>query len=44
MLLGREVNLSPGDIALDRDPAPPKRGTGPSTFWPMSIVAKELDG
>ena len=33
----------PGDIALDWDPAPPKRGTT-SSFRPMSIVAKRLDG
>jgi len=27
--LGTEVGLSPGDIVLDGDPAPPKRGTAP---------------
>jgi len=35
--------VSPGDIVLDRVPAPPKRGTA-SSFWTMSIVAKRLDG
>ena len=36
-----EIGLSPGDIVLDRDPAPPKKGTAPN-FRPMSIVAKRL--
>jgi len=46
MPLGKEVDLSPGHIVLDGDPAPlppTKRGTAaeqPPTFWPMSIVAK----
>jgi len=29
MPLDTEVNLGPGDIVLDGDPAPPKRGTVP---------------
>jgi len=37
------VGLNPNNIVLDRDPAPPKRCTAPS-FWPMSILAKQLDG
>jgi len=39
--LGREIGLGPGDIVLDRDPAPPpQRGTapppifGPCLLWP----------
>jgi len=37
MPLGREVGFGPGDIVLDGDPAPPKRGhSTPATFWPMS--------
>ena len=33
MLLGMEVGLSPGDIVLDGDPAPPtERGTAAPTF------------
>ena len=33
MLLGREVGLSPSDIVLDGDPAPPpKRGAGAPKF------------
>jgi len=41
MPFGTEVDLGPGDIVLDGDPAPPKGGTAPPpTFWPMSIVAK----
>ena len=37
---GVQVDLGLGDIVLDRDPAPPKRGTVPTSFRPMSIVAK----
>jgi len=46
MPLGMEVGLSPGDFVLDGDPAPsPKGETKPlPNFWPMSIVAKRLDG
>jgi len=45
ILLGMEVGLCPGDIVIDGDPAPPvPRGTAPSSFWPMSVVAKQLDG
>jgi len=44
MLLGREVGLSPGNIVLDGDPAPPpQRGTAPN-FRPISVVATWLDG
>ena len=43
MPLGTEVNLGPGDVVLDGVAAPPKRGTAHS-FWPMSIMAKQLDG
>jgi len=32
------------EFELDGDPAPPKRGTASHTFWPMSVVAKGLDG
>jgi len=42
MPLGMEVDLGPGHVVLDGDPAPPpfpERGTVPSSFWPMSIVA-----
>jgi len=47
MPLGTEVGLGTGDFALDRDLAPPtqKGGTARSpNFWPMSVVAKRLDG
>jgi len=38
MPLGTElVGLGLGDIVLDGDPAPPKRGIAP-TFQPMSVV------
>jgi len=41
MPLGTEVGLSPGDIVLDGDPAPPWKGAQQSpTFQPMSTVAK----
>ena len=30
MTLGMEVGFGAGDIALDGDPAPPKRGTAPN--------------
>jgi len=43
MLYGMEVNLGSGDVVLDGVPAPPERGTATS-FRPMSIVAKRLDG
>jgi len=43
MSLGMEVSLGPGHIVLDRDPIP-QRGTSAPTFWPMSFVAKRLDG
>ena len=42
MKLGMEVGLGPGHTALDGDPATPKTGTAPD-FWPMSVVAKQLD-
>jgi len=46
MPLGTEVDLSPVDIVLDGDPSPHKKTGGHSTpnFWPMSFVAKRLDG
>jgi len=33
MPLGTEVGFGPGNIVLDRDPAPPKKGTAP----PLSV-------
>jgi len=45
MPLGMEVGLDPGDFVFDWDPAAPqKKGTAPTKVWPMSIVAKRLDG
>jgi len=45
MPLGMEVGLSLGDIVFDGDPAPlRKKGTAAPNFWPMSVVAKRLDG
>jgi len=43
MPLGREVDLDLGDIVLDGDPAPPKRGIA-CHFRSMSVVVKWLDG
>jgi len=45
MPLGREIGLGTGDIVLDGDPAPSKKGVGqqPPIFGPF-IVAKRLDG
>jgi len=38
--LGTEVDLGPGGIVLNGDPAPPrKRGTAAPSFRSMSIVA-----
>jgi len=39
-----EVDLSPGHIVLYEDPAPLKGAQLPPNFWPMSVVAKWLDG
>jgi len=42
MLLGMEVGVDPGQVVLDGDPAPPRKGAQqPPTFWLMSIVAKQ---
>jgi len=42
MKLGTEVDLLPGHIVLDGDPAPTK-GHSPLNFRYMSVVAKRLD-
>jgi len=45
MPLDRDVGLDPGHIVLDGDPAPPPpKGAQFPNFWPMSVVAKRLDG
>jgi len=46
MPLGMEVGLGPGDFVFDVDPATPRKKGTPTlpNFWPMSIVAKQLDG
>jgi len=46
MPLGTEVGLGLRNIVFDVDPATSrKKGTPtPTQFWPMSIVAKWLDG
>ena len=43
MKIGMKVGLGPGHILLDGDPASPEKGHNPH-FWPMSVVAKQLDG
>jgi len=40
MSLGTEVDLGPGHVVLDGDPAPPNKGHSTPTFLPISIVAK----
>jgi len=37
MLLGMEIGLGPGDIALDGDPAPVEMGTAPPLFCPCLL-------
>jgi len=45
MPLGMEVGLGPSNFVFNQDPATPrKNGTPTPNFWPMSIVAKRLDG
>ena len=45
MSLAVEVGLGPGDFVFHGDPAiPEKRAHHSPNFWPMSIVAKRLDG
>jgi len=44
MPLGMQVRLGPGDFVLNGDTAPPEKWHSPSNFWPMSTVAKLLDG
>jgi len=41
---GTEVGLSPGDIVLDGDPAPPPLKVTAPNFRLMSVVAQRLDG
>ena len=40
MPLGTEVGLGPGDIVLDGDPAPPRRGAPTRTFRPMFVAKR----
>ena len=45
MPLCRKVGVDPSDIVLDGDPTPVvENGAEPLNFWPMSIMAKRLDG
>jgi len=43
MRLDTEVGLGPGDIVLDGDPAPPRKGAqrlplfGPCLLWPNGV-------
>jgi len=39
-----ELGLSLCDIVLDEDPVPPPLKGHSPPFWPMSVVAKWLDG
>jgi len=40
----RKADLCPDDIVLDGDPAPPRGHSPSSSFRPMSVVAKWMDG
>jgi len=40
MPLGTEVRIGPGDIVLDGDPGPPKKGHSTPSIRPVSTVAK----
>ena len=42
MKFDTEIDLGPGHIVLDGDPAPPTGAQLPS-FRPMSVVAKRLE-
>ena len=42
MPLGIEIGLGPGDFVIQLPPE--KMAHTPPNFWPMSIVAKRLDG
>jgi len=47
MKLGTALGLGPGHIVLDcciTQPTPQKGYTAAPNFWPMSTVAKRLDG
>jgi len=44
MTLGTEVSLGQGDNVLDGDPAPRRKKRTSPNFWPMSSVAKQLNG
>jgi len=44
MPLCMEIGLDAVDIALDGDPAPPRKGHSSPNFRPMFIVVKRLDG
>jgi len=45
MKLGTDVGLCPRHTVLDGDPAsPPQKRQSFPNFWPMSVVAKRLDG
>jgi len=45
MPLGMEVGLDPGDCFRCRPSSPPtEKGHSSTRFWPMSFVAKRLDG
>jgi len=43
MPLGTEVDLGPGDIVLDGDPAPPKGGTVPPVLAHVLLPNGSID-
>jgi len=44
MKLGMQVDLGPGHIVLDGDPAPYSKWAQPPNFRPMCVAAKWLHG
>ena len=44
--LGMEIGLGPGDLVFDGYSTTPRKRAHPPppNFWPMSVMAKRLDG
>jgi len=40
MPLGKEIGLDPGDIMLDRDPAPPRKGALQSPTFRLTALVR----
>jgi len=44
MILGMQVGVGPGHIVLMGTQLPQRGHSPPPNFWPISVVAKRLDG